>query len=96
LVYFPPFWYVAPRKIWQPWCKGHNYKHKFDLIRAQKELAKAVQESNRLRRQKLRTIPPDLQEELIYLILQFPKVNAARFFWKHLESTFINNILELI
>jgi hypothetical protein len=18
LVYFPPFWYVAPRKIWQP------------------------------------------------------------------------------
>jgi hypothetical protein len=19
LVHFPPFWYVAPRKIWQPW-----------------------------------------------------------------------------
>jgi hypothetical protein len=20
LVYFPPFWYFGPRKIWQPWC----------------------------------------------------------------------------
>jgi hypothetical protein len=20
LVYFPPFWSVVPRKIWQPWC----------------------------------------------------------------------------
>jgi hypothetical protein len=19
LAYFPPFWYVVPRKIWQPW-----------------------------------------------------------------------------
>jgi hypothetical protein len=19
LVYFPPFWYFVPRKIWQPW-----------------------------------------------------------------------------
>jgi hypothetical protein len=22
LVYFSPFWYVAPRKIWQPWLEG--------------------------------------------------------------------------
>jgi hypothetical protein len=21
LVYFPPFWYVVPRKIWQPWSR---------------------------------------------------------------------------
>jgi hypothetical protein len=21
LVYFPPFWYFGPRKIWQPWKK---------------------------------------------------------------------------
>jgi hypothetical protein len=20
-VYFPTFWYVVPRKIWQPWCE---------------------------------------------------------------------------
>jgi hypothetical protein len=22
LVYFPPFWYIVPRKIWQPWADG--------------------------------------------------------------------------
>jgi hypothetical protein len=22
LVYFPPFWYVVARKIWQPWRLG--------------------------------------------------------------------------
>jgi hypothetical protein len=22
LVYFPPFWYVVPRQIWQPWWQG--------------------------------------------------------------------------
>jgi hypothetical protein len=21
LVYFPPFWYFVPRKIWQPWSR---------------------------------------------------------------------------
>jgi hypothetical protein len=26
LVYFPPFWYVVPRKIWQPWAlRSLNY-----------------------------------------------------------------------
>jgi hypothetical protein len=24
LVYFPPFWYFAPRKIWQPWSPPWN------------------------------------------------------------------------
>jgi hypothetical protein len=29
LVYFPPFWYVAPRKIWQPW---YNHSLTFHCI----------------------------------------------------------------
>jgi hypothetical protein len=24
LAYFPPFWFVVTRKIWQPWSKGKN------------------------------------------------------------------------
>jgi hypothetical protein len=24
LVYFSPFWYFVPRKIWQPWCLVTN------------------------------------------------------------------------
>jgi hypothetical protein len=28
LVYFPPFWYFGPRKIWQPWYRrGHLSSH---------------------------------------------------------------------
>jgi hypothetical protein len=30
LVYFPPFWYVVPRKIWQPWYM-HVCKHQQQL-----------------------------------------------------------------
>jgi hypothetical protein len=26
LVYFPPFWYVLPRKIWQPWPTSVSVK----------------------------------------------------------------------
>jgi hypothetical protein len=22
-----PFWYIVPRKIWQPWAEGINYEH---------------------------------------------------------------------
>jgi hypothetical protein len=25
LVYFSPFWYFVPRKIWQPWCDVARY-----------------------------------------------------------------------
>jgi hypothetical protein len=25
LVYFPPFWYFAPRKIWQPWSDSAEH-----------------------------------------------------------------------
>jgi hypothetical protein len=25
LVYFPPFWYFVPRKIWQPWPGVGSY-----------------------------------------------------------------------
>jgi hypothetical protein len=24
LEYFPPFWYVVPRKIWQPWSQAEK------------------------------------------------------------------------
>jgi hypothetical protein len=27
LIYFPPFWYVLPRKIWQPWQKMVPLSH---------------------------------------------------------------------
>jgi hypothetical protein len=26
LVYFSPFWHVAPRKIWQPWVRSQYYE----------------------------------------------------------------------
>jgi hypothetical protein len=26
------FWYVVPRKIWQPWCQWQNYRHPSRLI----------------------------------------------------------------
>jgi hypothetical protein len=24
LVYFPPFWYIVSRKIWQPWAEANG------------------------------------------------------------------------
>jgi hypothetical protein len=29
LVYFSPFWYFGPRKIWQPWATGDARRHFF-------------------------------------------------------------------
>jgi hypothetical protein len=34
VVYFSPFWYVAPRKIWQPWSSTKNqWRKKSPILR---------------------------------------------------------------
>jgi hypothetical protein len=32
LVYFFPFWYLAPRKIWQPWPTLHRHEKPFKKL----------------------------------------------------------------
>jgi hypothetical protein len=32
LIYFPPFWYFGPRKIWQPWLSDERRNEPFEPL----------------------------------------------------------------